>query len=160
LKAVKSLFLSSLSYILHHPDFYIIFLARMLNFKTLTFLFHLLDQILSADQLKVTDSLILVSMLRAIFWIYILPGVNFNLKLVITALQSAVHDKGNYLCVVMLESLIFNIYILRLCPLSYTISVLAVFGTIFGNMDAEKDLAASGVLAFLFPKFLTAPRFR
>jgi hypothetical protein len=99
-------------------------------------------------------------MFRTILWIYILTRINFNLKLMFTALQSAVHDKGNYLSVVVLECLIFNVYILRLCPLSYTISVLAMLGTILGNMDAEKDLAASGVLAFLFPKFLTAPRFR
>ena len=76
-----------------------------------------------------------------------------------TALQSAVHDKGNYLSVVVLECLIFNVYILRLCPLSYTISVLAMLRTML-EIWMRKDLAASRVLAFLFPKFLTAPRFR
>ena len=103
----KILFLSSLSYILHHPDFYIIFLARMLNFKTLTFLFHLLDQdplcrSVEGDGFAYTR----FDAQGNIFGYIYCRGVNFNLKLVITALRSAVHDKGNYLCVVMLESLI------------------------------------------------------
>jgi hypothetical protein len=54
----------------------------------------------------------------------------------------------------MLEGLVLDIDIFGLGPFSDPVTVLSVLRTVFGNVNTEKNLAATRILAFLFTQFL------
>jgi hypothetical protein len=128
--------------------------AFRVDFKAFAFFEHLFDKILSADKLQMTYSAVLVTVFRAILGINILTRIHLYLKLMIAALQGACHYHCNDFGIVVLVCLILYVYIFRLGPLAYAVSVLTMFRAIFGNMNSEEDLAAPWILAFLFAKFL------
>jgi hypothetical protein len=58
----------------------------------------------------------------------------------------------------MLEGLVLDINVFGLGPFSDPITVLPVFRAVFGNVNTEKNLAATRILAFLFTQFLAPSR--
>lgn len=99
----------------------------LIQFKTVTLTFHLLDQIFAPDLLEMTNSLVLIAVFRAVFRVYKLSGVDFNLELMLTVLKRTVHYHCYHFGIVVLKGLVFYIYILRLCSFSDAITILPVF---------------------------------
>jgi hypothetical protein len=93
--------------------------------------------------------------LGTVFGVNVLTRVNFYLKLIVAPFKRAVKDHGDHFGVIMLEGLVLDIDIFRLCPFADPVPVLPVLRTIFGNVYPEENLSAPGILAFLFAQFLT-----
>jgi hypothetical protein len=54
----------------------------------------------------------------------------------------------------VLEGLILDVHVFGLGAFANSVSVLPVFGAVFGDVNPEKDLAAPRVLTLLFTEFL------
>jgi hypothetical protein len=135
-----------LSYVVDHLLIdHIIFGPAVLDLEVLTFLFHLLDQVLAANLLQVSDPPVLIPVLRAVLGINILARIDFHLKLVVAAFQGAVHNHGDDFGIAVLECLVLYINVFRLGPLPDAVPVLAMLRAVLGNMNPEEYFAASRI---------------
>jgi hypothetical protein len=101
-----------------------------------------------------TYSFIFIPVLGTEFGVNILTRIDLYLKLIVAPFKRAVENHDDHFAVIVLERLVLDIDVLRLCPFSNSVPVLPVLRTIFGNMNPEKNLAAPGILALLFAQFL------
>jgi hypothetical protein len=126
----------------------------MLKFEVFPFLLHLLDKVLAIYHLQMPYPPVFVPVLGTVFRVNILARINFHVKMLVASFKCAIHDHGHHFCIIVLEGLIFDIDVLRLGPLPDTIPVLAVFRTVFRNVNTEEYFAAPRIKTPFFPEFL------
>jgi hypothetical protein len=127
---------------------------RMLKFEVFPFLLHLLDEVLAVYHLQMPHPPVFIAVLGTVFRVNILARINFHVKMLIASFKRAIHHHGHHFRIIVLEGLIFYIDVLGFGPFPDTIPVLAVFRTVFRNVDTEEYLSAPRIKTPFFPEFL------